>query len=290
VASRVPTPFNPVAARALPKSAFVGFDPITGQCPKGFERDTKGRCAPVGSQPLQATPRRAAAKPVVAMTRTVSFTPIPAPPIRVTPPPTGFPMLPTETMNEVSESFVHKRVIGALGGAITGGLPGAIGGFISGGQPGSTVDIAASSGALPFAPSSGCGPGFERDSSGRCARAGFVGTAQRLLPGGSTGFQPDGFGAAVNGAFGVALEPAAMAATRLRCPRGTVLGRDNLCYNRSSLRKSERKWSPGTKPVLTGGQVNTLRKAQRIQERMKKLGLIGGVPHTHRKKTRKLLR
>jgi len=174
---------------------------------------------------------------------------------------------------------IHETLIG-LGEEFLRGRLGSIG------QPGSTATTA----SLPPLVGSGCSPGFERNAAGQCQRSGIVGATQRFLPGGATGFQPEQFGAAVMGAFGAALEPAAMASTRLMCPRGTVLGRDNLCYNRRDLRKSERKWDPGTKPVLTGGQVNTLKKAQRIQERMKKLGLTGTAPHTHRRKTRKLLR
>jgi len=136
-----------------------------------------------------------------------------------------------------------------------------------------------------------CGTGFHRDAQGRCVKSGVIGALQRFVPGGKTGLQPmlEDFGEAVMGRFGAALVPAQLPATRLRCPRGAVLGMDDLCYNRRDLKKSERKWPPGTRPVLTGGQVNTLREAQRIQHRMAKLGLTGTPTH-HRRKTRKLLR
>jgi len=181
---------------------------------------------------------------------------------------------------------IHKKTIQFVKETFLGGIQTRFG------QPGSTSTTASIPpiGGPTFAPQTPCLPGFERDASGRCARTGFVGTTQRILPGGSTGFQPtDQFGNAVLGVFGAALEPGAEMQRRLLCPRGTVLGLDDLCYNKRDLRKSERKWNPGTKPVLTGGQVNTLRKAHRIQERMKKLGLTGHVHHKH-KKTRKLLR
>jgi len=136
-----------------------------------------------------------------------------------------------------------------------------------------------------------CGPGFKKDAQGRCVKVGLIGTMERLIPGGATGLQPmlEDFGEAVMGRFGAALVPAQFATTRLRCPRGAVLGMDNLCYNKRDLKKSERKWNPGTRPILTGGDVNTLRKAQRLQHRMAKLGLTGTPTH-HRRKTRKLLR
>ena len=207
-------------------------------------------------------------------------------------------MLPTQVMSELGCHFVHRRLIGAARGAFTGGIPGAIGGFVEGGRqdrsPVLTRTPAVTAPGGPGSPTStaisgSCPHGHVRDARGRCRKTGIEGAVERLLPGGDTGFAPDDmFGAAVMGRYGAALEPAHIPSERLRCPSGTVLGRDDLCYNRRDLKKSERKWPPGTKPVLTGGQVNTLRKAQRIQERMKKLGLTGA-PHTHRRKTKKLL-
>jgi len=214
-------------------------------------------------------------------------------------------MLPTQIMQEFGESFVHRRVIGAATGFFSGGFPGAIAGAISaGGAPGSTATQAmlpapvVTSRQVPAPSGVPCGAGMARDATGRCVRVSAF-PVTPVLPGTTTGttttaavapMAADMFGVAVMGRFGAALEPAAMAATRLRCPRGTVLGMDDLCYNRRDLKKSERKWPPGTRPVLTGGQVNTLKRAQRIQERMKKLGLLGGVPHSHKKKAKKLLR
>ena len=212
-------------------------------------------------------------------------------------------MLPTQTMAAMGLNFVHRRVVGAIGGFFTGGLPGAAVGFAKGG-PGSSTTTAigtrtVTAGTLPISRQSfeACGPGFRRDASGRCARTGLTGAVQRFLPGGESGFAPvelggpgtDEFGVAVMGSFGAALEPAQMPATRLRCPRGTVLGRDDLCYNKRDLRKSERKWPPGTKPVLTGGQVNTLRKAQRIQGRLVSLGLSAHHHHPKPRKRKKLI-
>ncbi len=223
-------------------------------------------------------------------------------------------MFATQVMQEFGESFVHKRLIGAVGGFFTGGLPGAAVGFATSGGGGAATSAAGGPGtpatlaslpapggvALPGRPGGACGAGFVRNSAGQCVPSSMfsgaatvpgatVPTALAPIPAVAGGNGTDMFGVAVMGMFGAALEPAAMAATRLRCPRGTVLGRDNLCYNKRDLRKSERKWNPGTKPVLTGGQVNTLKKAHRIQERMAKLGLTGAPAH-HRKKARKLLR
>jgi len=200
-------------------------------------------------------------------------------------------MMASQAMAAFSEKFVHQRVIGSLRGLATGGIIGGVAGFVAPGGPGSTTTTAIA-GATPRIPGSrltGCPAGFERTATGQCARTGVRGFLERGFTGGETGFAPgDEFGAAVMGAFGAALEPAQLPATRLRCPRGTVLGRDNLCYNRRDLRKSERKWPPGTKPILTGGQVSTLKKAQRIHDRLKRLGLAPGHAKP-RKKAKPLL-
>jgi len=213
-------------------------------------------------------------------------------------------MLPTQIMQEFGQNFVHRRLIGAAAGFFTGGIPGAAVGFATGSAPGGPGATPAAmlpppSGgppggpfaALPRLPGMGrrpCGSGMVRDASGQCV-GGTAATGAVAGGGGGGVVIGDPFGSAVMGRFGAALQPFVFPTTRLRCPRGAVLGIDDLCYNRRDLRKSERKWPPGTKPVLTGGQVNTLRKAQRIQERMKKLGLLGQ-PHSHRKKVKKLLR
>jgi len=89
------------------------------------------------------------------------------------------------------------------------------------------------------------------------------------------------FGEAVQGRFGVALQPAQINSVRLMCPRGSVLGSDNLCYNRGNLARKDRKWIPGRKPLLTGGDLNAISRAARAARRMKlqtrrlqKLGML----------------
>jgi len=84
--------------------------------------------------------------------------------------------------------FVHKRfgraivggVTGFIGGGVAGAGAGVVSGFVGGGAPAATV----------------CPPGFDPTAGGGCApRAvvvkvpGIRGIAQRLLPGGATGFQ-----------------------------------------------------------------------------------------------------
>jgi len=81
---------------------------------------------------------------------------------------------------------------------------------------------------------------------------------------------PDGGGTAVQGAFGMpAMVPDAMQRTRLSCPTGMVLGRDNLCYPKQVLRRDSkfRKWRPGMRPILTGGERRGIAKARRSVNR-----------------------
>jgi hypothetical protein len=88
-------------------------------------------------------------------------------------------------------------------------------------------------------------------------------------------------GEAVMGRYGAGLQPGTKSITVSRCPRGAVLGNDGLCYNRGDLRKSDRKWVPGRKPLLTGGDLNAISRAARAankmktqQKRLQKLGML----------------
>jgi len=191
-----------------------------------------------------------------------------------------------QAMEAFSENFIHRRIGSAIKGFAGGGPVGAVAGFATGGaQPSEAVAVVDPRTREPTV--SACQSGFVW-RNGRCERAGFIGTAQRIIPGGETGlaFEDDGFGAAVMGRYGAALVPMQIPSSRFKCPRGSKLGRDNLCYDH--LHKNQRKWPPGTKPLLTGGEVNVLKKARRLEEKLKRLG----VPiHVHKRRpTRKLLR
>jgi len=206
-------------------------------------------------------------------------------------------MLPTQTMAELGLNFVHRRLIGAAKGFASGGFAGAGIGFVTAGENTAGKGLGLGGGvtqSLPGTITPGCPEGFELDAQGRCAKSGLRGVLERFVPGGETGFTGvvpsfadptqagqlaaagafgDAFGEAVLGRFGVALQPAIVSAVRLRCPQGAVLGKDNLCYDK--LRKGDRKWNPGARPLLTGGDMNTLRRARSLQARLKRLGLTG---------------
>lgn len=71
----------------------------------------------------------------------------------------------------------------------------------------------------------------------------------------------DGYGEAVKGMYGVGLVPRVKVTATRKCPRGMALGDDGVCYDKRRLRKSDRMWDPGTKPLLTGGDRRAIAKA-----------------------------
>jgi len=163
-------------------------------------------------------------------------------------------------------AFVHKRIGGALKGAftsaITGGNPlvGAGRGFISAG-----TSLAA------------C-PSGQVMQSGRCVQRGGMALPARFPGTGTTrgenlGVQPSGGGGAfvaTGGSFGItAVAPFVESIQRRSCPPMHVLGMDGLCYHKKILPNKFRAWPKPTAPLLTGGQVNILRKAASLEKRIK---------------------
>ena len=95
-------------------------------------------------------------------------------------------MLPIEVMNATSQSFVHKRILGAVGGFISGGPVGAASGFLTAGG-GSRTGVSRSDPRSIQPPR----PGTPRKSFPVIPTPGLRGLAERALPGGKTGFQVD---------------------------------------------------------------------------------------------------
>jgi len=166
-------------------------------------------------------------------------------------------------------------------GVITGGLGGSTG---SGGSSGST-----SSAALASEGTGSCPSGYERNSRGECVRQGVIGAIQDFVPGGQTGKLPQGqgaYGPAVMGAFGIpAIQPSQTGTViagdgtvrpTLGCPPGAVLGKDNLCYMKGSIPRKFRKWPPKPRPVMSAQDGKTLRKADRLKTKVKKLAQGAG--------------
>jgi hypothetical protein len=103
---------------------------------------------------------------------------------------------------------------------------------------------------------------------------GPLGTCVDLIPGGATsgGGIFIGRGDPVMGMFGAGVLPARMNRTVHACPAGLVLGKDNICYPKSVVGKKGRKWNPGMKPPITGGDVAAIRRADRARGRVMSLG------------------
>ena len=218
-------------------------------------------------------------------------------------------MSPNEVMQELSCSFVHKRLFRAAKGFVTGGPIAAVGGFLAPTrtqrpvimpqqslvvQPARVLrrTLAAAIPAIPATPTrpasspcwqylaersrwgwlceavetlmprsivnpAPCGP-LQEMKHGACVdRTPFLETPAERSVGAST---------AVAGAFGMpAMVPFAESRTHLSCPPGMVLGRDDLCYPKQVLRRDSkfRKWRPGMRPILTGGERHGITKAKR---------------------------
>lgn len=104
-----------------------------------------------------------------------------------------------------------------------------------------------------------------------------------------------GVGEARMGRFGAALEPGFMTINKRECLPGMVLGKDFLCYNKGSISNKQRLWPKGTAPLLTGGEMAAIRKADsargKVARTAKRLGIGTPTrrrarPHAHAKALR----
>lgn len=80
---------------------------------------------------------------------------------------------------------------------------------------------------------------------------------------------PDLVWTPINGRYGQGVTPVAVQTQRRACPSGYVLGKDGVCYDR--LARTHRAWNPGAKPLLTGGDMNALRRAHQLQKQIGKI-------------------
>jgi hypothetical protein len=131
-------------------------------------------------------------------------------------------------------------------------------------------------------PQAECPPGSFL-SRGQCVAPGDI------FPGGDPFMQTAG-GQAVQGGFGLpAVTPTVFQQPIRRCPRGFVLGLDNLCYPKAILprRSKLRKHRPPPRPAVTGGDVAAIRRADATRKRLVKLTKAAGAhaslrPHRSR--------
>jgi len=97
------------------------------------------------------------------------------------------------------------------------------------------------------------------------------------------GREPEGVGGgdAIMGRYGAGYTPDVDQRVHLNCLPGDVLGTDNICYPKRSLRNDERKYPRGRRPLLTGGEMRAIsiasgaaRRVARTQKRLQKLGML----------------
>lgn len=185
---------------------------------------------------------------------------------------------------------IIDAITGGLGGFATGGIGGAIGGALTGllGSGGNNDPRSGSTGSTGQTFVS-CPTGYVQDpSTGQCLKTGVSGVLERTIPGGNTGTLSDVYGQAMMGRYGAALVPAQRASMTFKCPPGTVLGDDNLCYNKRDLRRDERKWRPAAKPLLSAGDAKVLRRAHAVERRLQEVSgrFLAAPKPVRRKKAR----
>jgi len=181
---------------------------------------------------------------------------------------------------------VLGAIVGGLTGLVTGGpagaLIGAVTGAVGGGETTTSPGTQPTGYTVPTI-TTGCPTGYKYQN-GQCVVEGVTGLLQRAIPGGQTGTLPStGYGNAVMGGFGIpALEPAVVGQINggpiLRCPAGSVLGKDNLCYQKGTITNKQRKWPKGPRPLLTGGEMKTLRKVKSLENKVKRAWQTAGKP------------
>ena len=166
-------------------------------------------------------------------------------------------------------------------------------GFVFSGGQCRSVSTTTGAGAFTGADRGG---GFIESAVGFIKGGGLPGMAFRgarnLFTGGETApvAQGDTFGEAVIGSFGMpALQPAVVGQIQrddgsvgpiLRCVAGTVLAIDDLCYPKGTKGLAAfRKWKPGARPFLSGGdrkcllRANTLRRSKSSRRILRELGM-----------------
>jgi hypothetical protein len=161
----------------------------------------------------------------------------------------------------------QKNASLSLGG-IARGIGGIAKGLIPGGIDDFIIDKLLPGQTTPTF--GGCPAGF-RQRGNECVPAIAI---PGLGPGPAIPAPPsaDPYGDAVMGAFGVpALAPAQLTTVRRRCPKGAVLGRDNLCYMKGTIPPKYRKWRPQPKPVVSRADQRAIRRANATRKRLVKL-------------------
>lgn len=196
----------------------------------------------------------------------------------------GYPSAPSSAYDAVAAGgYALCKALGfsesdcQLAKSIVSGLTGGGGGGNGGGGNGTSV--------LPYSDQvpagKGCKAGFVLGPDGVCYAQGSPGYGDVV-----------GGGGAQMGVFGApAVQPRAVGQISndrgevkpiLRCPGGTVLGKDNLCYAKGSIPNKLRKWPKAPRPPITRRDAVAIRRAESARNRVKKLA--GDVGFTCKKR------
>lgn len=167
-----------------------------------------------------------------------------------------------------SRAFVHKRIIGGLGGFLSGGPLGALSGFSSSGRSGgSPVPPVGGGRNFGAAPGDCTWPARPDPNTGRC----------RVFLGDEPGRDRPGTAMTRTGVYA----PTTVTSQRRECSPGDILGRDGLCHAKGSIPNKERAYPRGRRPLGTPGEMAALAKAasfgRRMEstvKRMQKLGVL----------------
>ncbi len=126
-------------------------------------------------------------------------------------------------------------------------------------------------------------PSFSPTGSGPCTFPAIrVGSQcvdpSAALPGGRPLTRPAGTGVPANqSVFGLYVEPVEELVQVSRCPPGTVLGKDDLCYDRSALPNNLRKYPKPARLPVTRSDMTAIRKAKSAEKRVAALAKTAGL-------------
>jgi len=194
------------------------------------------------------------------------------------------------SVNRPSESrgFIHKK-IGRLARKVGGFVPG-IGGVIQtfGGilEGGPATDIARPTRFTPqISPvqATQCPAGYVW-RNGACRRGSV--TPVVLPPTPTITTPAEGDFQAVQGAFGLAaMAPKAETRVHLDCPKGMVLGEDNLCYPKQVLRRNSqfRKWRSGARPPISAADAKMFRRLDAARKKVAEFAKVADLRVTRKK-------
>lgn len=175
-------------------------------------------------------------------------------------------------IDDLSESFVHKRLLGAAAGFLTGGPGGAIVGALTEGA--GVFDLFGGGGGQPAQiQADPCPGGVRIAGTNRCFETPF--TPQQQGGGTSVVVRQD----VVPGMFGeLSVNPTLVQTVRLKCPPGLVLGRDERCYavGKGGISNKQRKWPKGPRPIMSAQDAKVLRRAETVRNRAKAAAMSAG--------------